>query len=309
MESNSGYSGGWIPPPDRSTFNNLYYIVMLQRPWVKTTKTSILDPSATLTEWRSPLVVIDAMMLNIDAILGFNIDDGCNVFGEEPFDFLTEGGADFVPDVIQNCVVRTDEYGTAVQDFAASNDVWLEEYVSAFTKMVDDTVPCEDLRLPSCSAPTVQPNDVATCVAHLDENCACDDARNYGLMIKCATQEIHAVCAFDVTMPQMFRGVGKVLKSLTEVGGVKRGNSKRNRLMARRREESIEYFQRNLSDISACGDTLLTACGGMGDCDNMTDDWFGCLDGTIYMGSVAECNGYLQEDIWESIAITCNIQE
>lgn len=146
---NSGYSGGWIPPANRSTFNNLYYIVMLNRPWVLTKKEI---RGKELTEWRSPLVEIDAMMLNIDAILGFEIDDGCNVFGLDPLDFLTTGNgtsaADFVPADIVNCTVRTDEYGQAVQDFSIDNDLWLQEYEAAFVKMVETTVPCGELSDP-----------------------------------------------------------------------------------------------------------------------------------------------------------------
>lgn len=147
---NSGYSGGWIPPEERSTFSNLYYFVMIERPWVKTTKE--ID-GKILTEWRSPKIEIDAMMLNIDAILGFEIED-CNVFGEDPENFLGTGGldgnlADFVPADIVNCTRRNDEYGTAVADFAADNDVWLDEYAMAFTKMVETTVPCGQLRVPT----------------------------------------------------------------------------------------------------------------------------------------------------------------
>lgn len=153
---NAGYSGGWIPPTERATFNNLYYVVMLNRPWVKTTVESRLDPGKNLTEWRSPLVAIDAMMLNIDAVLGFNIDGGCNVFGLDPFNFTGTGGegggsADFVPETLVNCTLRNDEYGQAVQDFAANNTVWEEAYVTAFIKMVEDTVPCKDLKKPTNS--------------------------------------------------------------------------------------------------------------------------------------------------------------
>lgn len=151
----SGYSGGWIPPANRSTFNNLYYVVMLNRPWVKTTVESRLEAGKNLTEWRSPLVEIDAMMLNIDAVLGFHIHDGCNVFGLDPHNFIGTGGengtpADFVPETIVNCTLRDDEYGQAVEDFAANNTMWREEYEAAFIKMVEDTVPCKpgDLKVP-----------------------------------------------------------------------------------------------------------------------------------------------------------------
>ena len=130
---------------------------MLNRPWVKTTVTSRLDPSVQLTEWRSPLAAIDAMMLNIDAVLGFEDTGNCNVFGLDPLGFLDlsvdEGGSAFspAPENIVNCPLRSDEYGTAVQEFAADNEVFLRDYVSAFTKMVDKTVACKDLTIPSCN--------------------------------------------------------------------------------------------------------------------------------------------------------------
>eukprot|EP00035_Acanthoeca_spectabilis_P034758 m.30872 g.30872 ORF g.30872 m.30872 type:complete len:446 (-) comp6849_c0_seq1:102-1439(-) len=147
QEQNIGFEGGWIPPPDRSTFNNLYYVVMFQRPWVKTTKASPHVAGQDLTEWRSPLESINAMMLNTDAAIGFEISNGCNIFGEDPLNFLATGGSDgnpapFIPSPLVPCRIRGDKFGRAAQDFAADNNVWLAAYEEAFTKMTERTVPC-----------------------------------------------------------------------------------------------------------------------------------------------------------------------
>jgi len=133
--------------------------VIVNRPWVKIETTSRLDGTSILTEWRSPLLEIDAMMLNIDAVLGFEIDDNCNVFGEDPENFFdTGGGTDengdpivspFKPDEIRQCEARADEYGAAVSEFAASNDAFVTAYEEAFLKLVERTVPCGRLSTPS----------------------------------------------------------------------------------------------------------------------------------------------------------------
>ena len=152
-EKFSGYKGGWIPPDQRSTFDNLFYFVMINRPWVKTVR---VVAGKTFTEWRSPLVEIDAIMLNTDAILGFEIHDGCNVFGDDPENFLGTGGpdggpADFVPDEIRNCTKREDKYGRSAHAFADDNEEWIEAFTDAFYQLSTTTVPCgrKELRCPT----------------------------------------------------------------------------------------------------------------------------------------------------------------
>ena len=149
-EQFSGYEGGWMPPSLRDDFNNMYYFALLRRPWVKVTKNI---NGAELVEWREPLESINSMFLNTDAILAFDIV-GCNVFGEDPLDFINTGGADggradFVPDVLVPCTLRDDEYAQAVHDFADNNNLWLSEYSAAYIKMVEQTVSCGQLKDPA----------------------------------------------------------------------------------------------------------------------------------------------------------------
>ena len=313
MGTNSGYSGGWIPPDQRSTFDNLYYIVMLNRPWVKTTVASRLDPSVTLTEWRSPLLEIDAMMLNIDAILGFKDIGNCNVFGEDPLGFLqldvSEGGASFTPapEDIVNCVVRDDdEYGIAVQDFAADNDVFLADYVSAFTKMIDDTVPCKDLELPACNPYSQSITGADGCVAHINQDCACQAATSWGKLIVCVIKETFASCTFDsVSLWTVMRGIGQVLKHEDAFWNLNHNINRRQRKMmaALNNEANRGDDHRQLSsDAAACATVVVDACVDSGGCTNKTEEWFECLEGTIFLGKATECSGVVDEDIWEGIA-------
>mmetsp|Transcript_30541 Transcript_30541/g.66940 ORF Transcript_30541/g.66940 Transcript_30541/m.66940 type:complete len:485 (+) Transcript_30541:225-1679(+) len=153
----SGYEGGWVRADQRALFDNAFYTGMINLPWVKTTKrvgSEAMDTARTLTEWRIPLRTSDSMMLNTDGILGFDITDSCNVFGRDTLDFFSsENVADFVPDTLVPCAERTDEYGEAVQAFAADNEVFKEEFASAFVQLVETTHQCGRLKAPRPSDP------------------------------------------------------------------------------------------------------------------------------------------------------------
>jgi hypothetical protein len=133
----SGYDGGWVRGNERATFDNQYYQGMIFIPWEKTERDV---QGQTLTEWKINFPFSDIIMLNTDAVLGFYID-GCDRFGGQP-----DTTGQFI-----DCLPREDDYGIAVRDFAASNDVWFENFVSAFVKMTEELVPCMELVSPSMS--------------------------------------------------------------------------------------------------------------------------------------------------------------
>lgn len=142
----SSYEGGQVAADQRGTFDNAYFTGMFGVPWVKTTKqVGKHGRQLTVTEWKIPLNTSDSVMLNTDAVLGFHIDDGCNLFGEDPFGFLDSPNAAHVPEQIVECEKREDEYGQAAADFAASNDTWVAEYVTAFVHLVESTIVCGEL--------------------------------------------------------------------------------------------------------------------------------------------------------------------
>ena len=144
------------------------------------------------------------------------------------------------------------------------------------------------------------------CVAHINQDCACQAATSWGKLIVCVIKETFASCTFDsVSMGTVMRGIGQVLKHEDAFWNLNHNINRRQRKMmaALNNEANRGDDHRQLSsDAAACATVVVDACVDSGGCTNKTEEWFECLEGTIFLGKATECSGVVDEDIWEGIA-------
>merc|ERR1711892_961049 len=111
--ANSGFTGIWITD-EALFFNNEYYKKLIDTDFQQ--RDSTRDEDTSHWQWNA---FGDAFMLNVDVSLYKEIV--VNEFGESSCDFDTCAAA---------------PTATAVEAFAASNEVWITAFTSVFTKML-----------------------------------------------------------------------------------------------------------------------------------------------------------------------------
>ena len=117
---------------------------MIGYPWIKQ---EVVVGDTTIIEWIAGGQF--ANFLNSDGSLGFEIDfvdpttgQLCNRFGGSCAGF--DGTID--PDCIL-CPPLQNAYGVATRLYAKDQAAWLKDYSKAFQKMIDDMVPCRQIKL------------------------------------------------------------------------------------------------------------------------------------------------------------------